>query len=549
VIVGAYAYSNGQTNEGRAFVYHGSASGLSTTAAWTAESDRAYAIFGWSVSTAGDVNGDGYSDVIVGAYGYDNGQTDEGRVYVYYGNNGPSLSYLPRQLKTDNTQLPILGKSDSQTSFKIRAKAKPFLGRTKVKMVWEVKARGTNFNGSSLSRSSSWTDTTASGATITETVSGLTSATYYHWRARFVSQDGRYSSPWFSAGPNGWNEADFRTDDITYTVSYDGNGNTGGTAPANQTKTHGVDLTLQTNSGSLVKTGYTFNGWNTAANGSGTHYAVSGTFSTDAATTLYAEWTTVSTCTSWTYSDWSSCSNGTQTRTVVSSLPSGCSGGSPVLSQSCSSGGGGGLPSIAYSLPTVPADGFKILINNGAKTTKNRNVTLTFNAGSDVKKMAISNTSDFANVGQEEYTATKQWTLSSGDGTKTIYVKFYTSWGQSSQPISASIVLRQKSLPVADSTNLPTSIFTKNLRLGMIDPQVKQLQIFLNTHGFKLADVGSGSPGQETTKFGVLTKTALIKFQEANFDAILKPSNLKSGTGLFYSFSRKLANEILSKEN
>ena len=31
---------------------------------------------------AGDVNGDGYSDVIISASRYDNGQTDEGRVYV-----------------------------------------------------------------------------------------------------------------------------------------------------------------------------------------------------------------------------------------------------------------------------------------------------------------------------------------------------------------------------------------------------------------------------------------------------------------------------------
>jgi hypothetical protein len=42
------------------------------------------------------------------------------------------------------------------------------------------------------------------------------------------------------------------------------------------------------------------------------------------------------TCTSFTYSDWSACSSGgTQTRTVASSSPSGCAGGSPVLSQSC----------------------------------------------------------------------------------------------------------------------------------------------------------------------------------------------------------------------
>jgi PKD domain/Listeria-Bacteroides repeat domain (List_Bact_rpt)/Bacterial Ig domain len=77
----------------------------------------------------------------------------------------------------------------------------------------------------------------------------------------------------------------------TYTISYNGNGNTGGTAPANQTKTHGVNLTLATNSGALVKTGSTFAGWNTAANGSGTNYATGATYTANAAVTLYAKWT------------------------------------------------------------------------------------------------------------------------------------------------------------------------------------------------------------------------------------------------------------------
>ena len=85
VIVGAPLYANGQPEEGRAFVYHGSASGLSTTADWTTEADQGRARFGQSVGTAGDVNGDGYSDVIVGAYRYDHGQVDEGRAFVYQG--------------------------------------------------------------------------------------------------------------------------------------------------------------------------------------------------------------------------------------------------------------------------------------------------------------------------------------------------------------------------------------------------------------------------------------------------------------------------------
>ena len=86
VIIGAYNYDNGQTDEGEALVYLGSAAGLSTSPAWTAESDQAYARFGNSVSSAGDVNGDGYDDVLVGAQDYDNDtQSDAGRAYLYLG--------------------------------------------------------------------------------------------------------------------------------------------------------------------------------------------------------------------------------------------------------------------------------------------------------------------------------------------------------------------------------------------------------------------------------------------------------------------------------
>ncbi|GAF96313.1 unnamed protein product, partial [marine sediment metagenome] len=87
VIVGAYSYDNGETNEGRAFVYHGCATDLTAIPDWTAESDQPNAGFGNSVGTAGDVNGDGYADVIIGASGYDNGQEDEGRAFVYHGSS------------------------------------------------------------------------------------------------------------------------------------------------------------------------------------------------------------------------------------------------------------------------------------------------------------------------------------------------------------------------------------------------------------------------------------------------------------------------------
>lgn len=43
-------------------------------------------------------------------------------------------------------------------------------------------------------------------------------------------------------------------------------------------------------------------------------------------------------CISWTYSNWSTCTNGTQSRTIISSYPTGCTGGIPYTTQSCISG-------------------------------------------------------------------------------------------------------------------------------------------------------------------------------------------------------------------
>lgn len=85
VIIGAQTFEDGQTDEGAAFVFHGFASGLRPTPAWMTESNQPGALLGVSVATAGDVNADGFDDVIVGAMTYDNGHTDEGRAWVFLG--------------------------------------------------------------------------------------------------------------------------------------------------------------------------------------------------------------------------------------------------------------------------------------------------------------------------------------------------------------------------------------------------------------------------------------------------------------------------------
>ncbi len=78
VIAGAYGYSS---STGRAYIYYGGAS-MNNAADITITGEATNNFLGISVSSAGDVNGDGYSDVIAGAYGY---STSTGRAYIYFG--------------------------------------------------------------------------------------------------------------------------------------------------------------------------------------------------------------------------------------------------------------------------------------------------------------------------------------------------------------------------------------------------------------------------------------------------------------------------------
>ena len=104
VIVGANLYDNGQVDEGAAFVYFGGAGVFNATADAQLESNQVSAFLGTNVASAGDVNGDGFADVIVGARLYDNGQLDEGAAFVYFGGAGAFNATADAQLESSRTR-------------------------------------------------------------------------------------------------------------------------------------------------------------------------------------------------------------------------------------------------------------------------------------------------------------------------------------------------------------------------------------------------------------------------------------------------------------
>jgi hypothetical protein len=145
-------------------------------------------------------------------------------------------------------------------------------------------------------------DTQTSGATTTTTNDNATGKTTAQMKTQSTFTDAGWD---FTESTGIWSINSEDNDGYpyhqwqdyvpTYTVNYNANEATGGTIPAPQTKEHNVTLILATNSGNLVRTNFTFIGWNTQADGLGTDYAVGAEYTANDAVTLFAKWESITT--------------------------------------------------------------------------------------------------------------------------------------------------------------------------------------------------------------------------------------------------------------
>ena len=235
IVLGAPFTTNGATDEGRAEVYLGSATGLGAAAAWSGEVDQAGAYFGTAVASAGDVNGDGYGDLVVGAVGWDDGESDEGAARVFLGNgadgtgSGVALRPQARQSGLTTPIFPGLATTSEDTFDVAVMSARTARGRGKVKLQVEVKPLGTPFDGTGLVSASGYTDSTGLGVTLQQAVEDLDLATGYQWRARVASSpaEGHAQAwgPWLHGGlPGAAHSGHVFTPGITAYADDDGDG-------------------------------------------------------------------------------------------------------------------------------------------------------------------------------------------------------------------------------------------------------------------------------------------------------------------------------------
>ena len=407
VIVGADGYNS---RAGKVYLFLGSSSGLSDApVSWNVQGENANDYYGYSVSTAGDVNGDGYDDVVVGAQGYISG-ANTGKVYLYFG-NASGLSSVPSWTKVGENVDNYYGGSVSTAgdvngdgyddviigAFRHNSrtgKAYFYLG-----------------SASGLSDTASWTKT------------GENNNDYYGNR---VSTAGDVNGDGYDdviVGAFGYNSGASNGKAYLYFGSTSGLSSTASWTKDGESN---IDYYYISTAGDVNGDGYDdvivgASGYNSgASNGKAYLY-----FGSTSGLSSIASWTEIGEDTNNYFGN--SVSLGDVNGDGYSDIIVGALGYGP------------GLAGKAY-LYSNQAE-FSININSGVIYTNSQNVVVVSSVYNGSAQMIFSENADFSGASWESYVSSKSLILSSGDGAKTVYARFRDSNLAESKTVYDSIIL------------------------------------------------------------------------------------------------------------
>lgn len=301
-----------------------------------------------------------------------------------------------------------------------------------------------NANGGSGAPSAQTYTYASSGSfALSSTKPTRTGYTFLGWSQSSTATSASYSAGQQWAYSNASNYTLYAVWKInTYTVSYNANGGSG--APSAQTKTYGTALTLSStkptksnttatgytvtfngNGGTPSKTSqaatnttsYTFKNWNTNSGGTGTSYSSGGSYTANAAATLYAQWNSSTTKGAITTAT-ASRSNGTATRTVT--FDASTNGGS------CSTSSLNSTATVTYSCSGwyTAASGGTIRASSGGSYTPSASET--------VYAQWTSSTGTFSSVklpsaSKSNSSSSRTVTISANGGNSTVTSKTSTA--------------------------------------------------------------------------------------------------------------------------
>ncbi len=228
IIAGANEYSGSFPSQGMARIYLGSPSGPTTPAVFEAVTEQDGSRMGTAVCTVGDLNGDGFSDVLSGAPQYDGTSTDAGRLFLYLGGsyyrNEGGLSMRPRQTRFDGTPLPLGARTPDGDRMQLHIDARSAMGRTMASVEWQMVADGGDIDTAPINEEP-FVDTGTPGATgsvmpTAVDVLGLTGETPYQWRLR-LSYDNVFQprTRWMALAPAVSSMVAFKTGDAALSAA------------------------------------------------------------------------------------------------------------------------------------------------------------------------------------------------------------------------------------------------------------------------------------------------------------------------------------------
>ncbi|MBI5466240.1 MAG: hypothetical protein HY974_03050 [Candidatus Kerfeldbacteria bacterium] len=173
-------------------------------------------------------------------------------------------------------------------------------------------------------------------------------------------------------------------------------------------------------------------------------------------------------------------------------------------------GGGGGGPTVTSTATAL--SNMSVVIAGGAAQATSTGVTLTL-AATGATQMAISNSVDFSNVSFETYATSKAWTLLTGDGVKTVYVKYRDASGNVSAAVSDSITLNTTGTPVTITPPATTPAATPAPATS--EERAKQIETIVDEAG----DVSAQSAEALAAKVGKGRDTGLEQRYESTIVA------------------------------